>query len=928
MPSTSREQSKVLSQNNCNPANSTTVPTKNAETNGNELDSHIEDSNESDSHTENSVESESHTENSDESSSNTENSDERDRMDDSSDTEPSVATDSTEDNDSDENSEEDQDDSMSDAHERPHTPNDVDSDGNEILYDSEDDKDNENDGEDTTCDQNFTRSIHGEEKKMDFPSDDSDDDSDSDADKVSEQDIQLFTSQSGAATLPMVIRISDVTPLEELVTTLATSMRLDTTQEGILMMLRHANSRAKHGSLPTTKNALWRAICRDDSTNTRHLFCRHCEVYLGDQSEPTEQCHCKQCGPGQKNETLSWFIQLSLHSQLEELLATPGIADSLKYRFTRLKKDIGAVEDIYDGKEYQKKCVPGGILNDPNNYSFTFSTGKCYFRNSSSQRACLILLQINELPPHMRKQNMLLAAIYVDQFPSFESIFQRTALELRRLYEDGITWKPDGKNSITSRFVPVVCSVNSVTRSRLLKMRGFNREFGCTFCYADGHIRPKSVRTRVYPVDEEIKSRTDAEMRAHMKQASTTSERLFGIYGSSLLIDIPEFDLGRGVIVESMDSIFLGVAKQQTELMLMGRKTKPWYAGTPAKIAIVNTRLIHIKPPSKISSKPRNIYSMKQWKASEWKNWLLFYCLPCLDGVVPKPYHDLLALLSRAAYILNKDSIPLRELQEVRLLLAEYIKNFQTLFLIENMSFNVHLLNHLVDTVENWGPLWAHNAFPFASFNERNIRYVSSANPSPIQIVTRFFMNKLIDSVLYNPDSAIGLKGRKYLHWVVPGRRERKYKILAAATTSSHILKQEEVRSPYEWEIDALGTAGYHCQHLQVIKRARINGNEYRCRGQNETRRFSNKIIQYNHSAFGEIVEIVQFEFNAQQIYGIFVERFEFVQYAFQAQHIHNVEFTRKNEFVTIDSINGPALMIETTNGLYAIGLPNPWECD
>ena len=32
-------------------------------------------------------------------------------------------------------------------------------------------------------------------------------------------------------------------------------------------------------------------------------------------------------------------------------------------------------------------------------------------------------------------------------------------------------------------------------------------------------------------------------------------------------------------------------------------------------------------------------------------------------------------------------------------------------------TMNVHMLRHLVDCVENWGPLWAYSCFTFESFN-------------------------------------------------------------------------------------------------------------------------------------------------------------------------------------------------------------------
>lgn len=34
-----------------------------------------------------------------------------------------------------------------------------------------------------------------------------------------------------------------------------------------------------------------------------------------------------------------------------------------------------------------------------------------------------------------------------------------------------------------------------------------------------------------------------------------------------------------------------------------------------------------------------------------------------------------------------------------------------------NMTINVHMLQHLIKGVENYGPLWTHSAFEFESLN-------------------------------------------------------------------------------------------------------------------------------------------------------------------------------------------------------------------
>lgn len=99
---------------------------------------------------------------------------------------------------------------------------------------------------------------------------------------------------------------------------------------------------------------------------------------------------------------------------------------------------------------------------------------------------------------------------------------------------------------------------------------------------------------------------------------------------------------------------------------MLTRQTSFWFwiAGTAATLARVNARLLCIKPPHCITRLPRSLCERSYWKASEWRHWLLFYMLPCLQGILPVDYWKLLAKLCEAVHILLRDSIALHEIQQ------------------------------------------------------------------------------------------------------------------------------------------------------------------------------------------------------------------------------------------------------------------------
>ena len=51
------------------------------------------------------------------------------------------------------------------------------------------------------------------------------------------------------------------------------------------------------------------------------------------------------------------------------------------------------------------------------------------------------------------------------------------------------------------------------------------------------------------------------------------------------------------------------------------------------------------------------------------------------------------------------------------------------------MTYNVHQLLHICDSVYNWGPFWAHSAFSFELANHQLLLAIHSATGVILQII-------------------------------------------------------------------------------------------------------------------------------------------------------------------------------------------------
>ena len=66
--------------------------------------------------------------------------------------------------------------------------------------------------------------------------------------------------------------------------------------------------------------------------------------------------------------------------------------------------------------------------------------------------------------------------------------------------------------------------------------------------------------------------------------------------------------------------------------------------------------------------------------ASEYKAWMLYYCLPALNGILPAPYHLHLAQLVCSMHILLSQEISQRELLLVEATLHRFCFEFEQLY--------------------------------------------------------------------------------------------------------------------------------------------------------------------------------------------------------------------------------------------------------
>ena len=152
-------------------------------------------------------------------------------------------------------------------------------------------------------------------------------------------------------------------------------------------------------------------------------------------------------------------------------------------------------------------------------------------------------------------------------------------------------------------------------------------------------------------------------------------------------------------------------------------------------------------PSCEITRIPRSLDDLKLYKASEWKNLLLYYSLSCLHNLLPERYYKHWSLLVYSMHKLLSSKISDYDLNEAERALRKFVFDIERLYGPEYMKFNVHLLLHIPKAVKLFGALWAWSAFPFESYN-RILRDMIYNSQSVLHQVCKSYLR--LQSIKYN----------------------------------------------------------------------------------------------------------------------------------------------------------------------------------
>ncbi|XP_011696440.1 PREDICTED: uncharacterized protein LOC105455077 isoform X2 [Wasmannia auropunctata] len=442
-----------------------------------------------------------------------------------------------------------------------------------------------------------------------------------------------------------------------------------------------------------------------------YYYCSQCLFVLNiDHNCITVRCdNClKHYKLSELKKDQAFFIYIPLKEQLIELV------NSEIYAQFRQESDDS---DIINGTLYhnlKRKNVIG-----KNDITIQWNTDGVQLFNSSLTSLWPILVSINELPYRIRKQQILLTGLWFNSRKPPMNIFLKPFVdELIELHNIGFESTTLTNNKkIRIKVHTLVAPVDSVARPAIQCMKQFNGIYGCSYCYHKGKqiCTGQNGRKRIY-----CGNISTLRKKSHYEYQSEKTLRknkpVKGVKGPSVVALIPLFDVISSFPPEYMHSVAEGVIKQFVIAWFDPRNRDKDWCLTKHK-SCFDKRLLSMKPTHEITRTPRSITQRKLWKASEYKNFALYYSIVCLEGLMPKKYvkHWLLFVYSMHVFL----SMRMRsnEFIMATLTLRKFVFDIEKLYDKTFMNYNVHMMLHIPEAVKKFGVLWAWSTFPFENFN-------------------------------------------------------------------------------------------------------------------------------------------------------------------------------------------------------------------
>jgi len=296
--------------------------------------------------------------------------------------------------------------------------------------------------------------------------------------------------------------------------------------------------------------------------------------------------------------------------------------------------------------------------------------------------------------------------------------------ESKLLIEHGVLI--DNKKYIFS--IRTMCC-DTPAKSYILKIKGHSGFYSCSKCEIEGEYLANRI---CFPYMPPTRCRP---IRTHQNYLLQSQEE-HHIGNTSLLATLPMFDVVKTFSLDYMHLVCLGTVRKLLLLWIKG----PIEIRYPSwKIEEMSKALEGFKThiPCEFARKPRTLLEVSRWKATEFRLFLLYIGIIVTKPILKNEQWKHFFGLSIAMIILLSPDYA-KYINLSRILLDNFVKNFEKIYGRHLISHNIHGLTHISEDYERFGPLDSCSAFPFENYMCSLKKMLRKPNKPLEQVVNRY----------------------------------------------------------------------------------------------------------------------------------------------------------------------------------------------
>lgn len=408
-----------------------------------------------------------------------------------------------------------------------------------------------------------------------------------------------------------------------------------------------------------------------------------------------------------------YFLHILLRKQLENQL--PSLPLSC------LDESIHGETEICNSEE-AKRIKALGKDSTVKRLTFTLHADEVAVGNSSTAAIFPIFITINEMNNLIRRENFFLTGLFVGtKKPAVDLFLTPIVEELNSLADSPITWKDSNQEDVSATFHLVAVIADAPMRAYLRNVRQFNHKHGCDWCRIEATSHRKARLYKNLPIEQiQALSRTKEDFILYEKHLSGNNDngetdKFVGMIGLSPLLKVNQFDIVRGFAVEPMHCIVLGIFRSLIFRGWLKSEVKQVMAtGIDRNLfkREFGSRLQSVRVPTEFPRPTRNFDYLKFWKSSEYDSLLCYYFFSCAKGLIaPRAFHNICCLI-RIFSIINFQVVDLQMRTELTNLISEFQKGVEILYDKNQLTYNLHILSHLPESVAALGQFASLSAYP------------------------------------------------------------------------------------------------------------------------------------------------------------------------------------------------------------------------